>query len=94
VHDARVVVLAVPYFAVDAGAAAGAWAHKVVVDVTNFYEPRDGADLRPGPGGPRQRFSAGSPEPWWSRRQTTLRRMLREPAGQGMSGSRSRLGRA
>lgn len=50
-HDARVVVLAVPYFAVDAGAAAGAWAHKVVVDVTNFYEPRDGADLRPGPGG-------------------------------------------
>src|SRR5262245_43518064 len=51
VDDARVVVLAVPYLAVGAVAAAGAWAHKVVIDVTNFYEPRDGGDLKPGPEG-------------------------------------------
>jgi hypothetical protein len=47
---ARVVVLAVPCFIIDA------------VEVTNFYLPRDGADLGPAPGDPRQRCSASPPE--------------------------------
>jgi predicted dinucleotide-binding enzyme len=94
VHDARVVVLAVPYFAVDAAAAAGAWAHKVVVDVTNFYEPRDGADLRPGPGGASaevQRKLAGALVVKASNNPPAHAPRTGSP---GMSGSRSRLGRA
>jgi 8-hydroxy-5-deazaflavin:NADPH oxidoreductase len=52
IEDAAVVGLAVPYRAVgDLAAADGAWTEKVVIDATNFFESRDGADLRPGPDG-------------------------------------------
>jgi predicted dinucleotide-binding enzyme len=48
IDAARVVVLAVPYHAVvDVAAASGSWTGKVVVDATNFFESRDGAQLRP-----------------------------------------------
>jgi predicted dinucleotide-binding enzyme len=43
-----VVFLAIPYRAVDAVAAQGSWDGKVVVDLTNYYEGRDGAELDPG----------------------------------------------
>ena len=49
VRGAEVVFLAVPYAAVDETAeAAGPWDGKLVVDVTNYYEGRDGAELAPG----------------------------------------------
>jgi predicted dinucleotide-binding enzyme len=65
-------------------AAAAAWAHKVVLDVTNYYEPRDGADLRPGPGGTSaevQRKLAGALVV--KAFNNLPARMLREPARQG-----------
>jgi 8-hydroxy-5-deazaflavin:NADPH oxidoreductase len=44
-----VVFLAVPYGAIDDVAAAGhSWSGKVVVDVTNYYRQRDGAEIDPG----------------------------------------------
>jgi predicted dinucleotide-binding enzyme len=43
-----VIFLAIPYGAVDAVAAQGSWDGKVVVDLTNYYEGRDGAELDPG----------------------------------------------
>ena len=49
VAPSEVVFLAVPYNAVADVAAQGApWDGKVVVDVTNYYEGRDGAELAPG----------------------------------------------
>jgi predicted dinucleotide-binding enzyme len=64
VADADVVALAVPYFAVaDVAAAGGPWDGKVVIDATNFFEQRDGAELRPGAHGSSaevQRQLAGS----------------------------------
>jgi predicted dinucleotide-binding enzyme len=52
IKDAAVVALAVPYHAISDLAAAGtAWSEKVVIDATNFFEPRDGADVRPGADG-------------------------------------------
>jgi 8-hydroxy-5-deazaflavin:NADPH oxidoreductase len=44
-----VVVLAIPYRAVDeVAAAARSWDGKIVVDVTNYYRQRDGAERDPG----------------------------------------------
>jgi 8-hydroxy-5-deazaflavin:NADPH oxidoreductase len=52
IKDSAVVALAVPYHAISDLAPAGtAWTEKVVIDATNFFEPRDGADLRPGADG-------------------------------------------
>ena len=49
IRQAEVVFLAIPYMAVEETAAAGApWDGKLVVDVTNYYEGRDGAELDPG----------------------------------------------
>jgi 8-hydroxy-5-deazaflavin:NADPH oxidoreductase len=64
VADADVVALAVPYAAVgDVATAGGPWDGKVVIDATNFFEQRDGAERRPGPEGSSaevQRKLAGS----------------------------------
>jgi 8-hydroxy-5-deazaflavin:NADPH oxidoreductase len=49
VASSEVVFLAIPYKAVDQVAASGApWDGKLVVDLTNYYEGRDGAELDPG----------------------------------------------
>jgi predicted dinucleotide-binding enzyme len=47
---ADVVLLAVPYGAVEAVAEGGSWDGRLVVDLTNFYADRDGAALDPAPG--------------------------------------------
>jgi 8-hydroxy-5-deazaflavin:NADPH oxidoreductase len=64
IKDADVVALAVPYHAIsDLAAASTSWSEKVVIDATNFFEPRDGADLRPGADGSSpqvQRMLVGS----------------------------------
>jgi 8-hydroxy-5-deazaflavin:NADPH oxidoreductase len=49
IHGADTVFLAMPYFAVDDTAASGdPWMGKLVVDLTNYYEGRDGPELDPG----------------------------------------------
>ncbi|HEX8102293.1 MAG TPA: NADPH-dependent F420 reductase [Solirubrobacteraceae bacterium] len=49
VRDAELVVLSVPYKAVDEIARAAApWDGKIVIDATNYYAGRDGAELDPG----------------------------------------------
>jgi predicted dinucleotide-binding enzyme len=64
IKDAAVVALAVPYHSISNLAATGTpWTKKVVIDATNFFEPRDGADRRPGADGSSaqvQRTLAGS----------------------------------
>jgi predicted dinucleotide-binding enzyme len=64
IKDAAVVALAVPYHAISDLAAAGTpWSEKVVIDATNFFEARDGAELRPGADGSSaqvQRMLVGS----------------------------------
>jgi predicted dinucleotide-binding enzyme len=49
VATGNVVFLALPYFAVErTGREAGPWDGKLVVDLTNYYGNRDGAELDPG----------------------------------------------
>jgi predicted dinucleotide-binding enzyme len=49
IDGAEVVFLAIPYKAVgDVAAETGAFDGKVVVDLTNYFEERDGAELNPG----------------------------------------------
>jgi 8-hydroxy-5-deazaflavin:NADPH oxidoreductase len=45
----EVVLVAVPYLAIDEVAAQGDWQGKIAVDVTNYYEQRDGAKTNPAP---------------------------------------------
>jgi predicted dinucleotide-binding enzyme len=48
IRVAELVFLAIPYNVVDRTAAAGSWDGKLVVDLTNYYEGRDGPELDPG----------------------------------------------
>jgi len=48
IDAASVVSLAIPYYALgNVAAASASWTSKIVVDATNFFESRDGAELRP-----------------------------------------------
>lgn len=44
-----VVVVAVPFVAIEDVAAQGRWDRKIVVDVTNYYAQRDGVKVDPSP---------------------------------------------
>jgi hypothetical protein len=49
VGNAELVFLAIPYFTVgEIARSAAPWGGKVVVDLTNYYPGRDGAELDPG----------------------------------------------
>ena len=49
IEHGDVVLVTVPYVAIDEVAAEGDWQGKIVVDVSNYYPQRDGARTNPSP---------------------------------------------